>query len=337
MRSTNSQNSRVLYVASFFVLAAFHPATAEAAGVGRLLVSHSNFGEPQRGEQAPASAVGREMNLRLQLRSRAETDKEGSESKVVHRTVRWDPKKTAIIVCDMWNDHTCKGAAGRVAEMAPAVDQTINAARGQGVLIIHAPSGTMSVYEHTPQRRRARNAPPATAPVEIKWNHWDPDREGNPLPNFVDGGCACPEPCPNFRVDEDGIRHWKRGEKLPWSRQIKAIGIAQEDAISDNGQEIYNLLEQRGIDNVILMGVHTNICVCGRPFGLRQMTYFKKNVALCRDLTDALFQAKSADIDQFRGTALVVEHIEKRICPTIISSSITGQPEFRFKGDVAGR
>jgi len=78
------------------------------------------------------------------------------------------------------------------------------------------------------------------------------------------------------------------------------------------------------------MGVHTNICVCGRPFGLRQMVYLGKNVALCRDLTDALFQPTSGDIDQFRGTELVVEHIEKHISPTITSKSITGKREFRF-------
>ena len=85
------------------------------------------------------------------------------------------------------------------------------------------------------------------------------------------------------------------------------------------------------------MGVHTNICVSGRPFGLRQMVYFGKNVVLCRDLTDALFQPTTGKMDHFRGTDLVVEHIEKHICPSIVSTSITGQPEFRFEGDLDRR
>jgi hypothetical protein len=25
----------------------------------------------------------------------------------------WDPKKTAVIVCDMWDDHWCRSAAAR--------------------------------------------------------------------------------------------------------------------------------------------------------------------------------------------------------------------------------
>lgn len=31
----------------------------------------------------------------------------------IQRTVRWNPGQTAIIICDMWDDHTCKGAAER--------------------------------------------------------------------------------------------------------------------------------------------------------------------------------------------------------------------------------
>lgn len=47
--------------------------------------------------------------------------------KEMHRTVYWDPKKTAIIICDMWDDHTCRGAADRVAEMAPAMNRQSDA------------------------------------------------------------------------------------------------------------------------------------------------------------------------------------------------------------------
>ncbi len=271
------------------------------------------------------------QDLALEMRSRVEQSKGDGEFKEVRRTVHRDPKKTAIIICDMWNDHTCKGAANRVAEMAPAMNQMVKAARAKGMLIIYAPSGTTSLYEDTSQRRQAIQAPFAKAPVEIKWNNWDNDREGEPLTFMSSGGCGCAEPCPGWVPDENGIRQWK-GEKVPWTRQIETIEIAAEDAISDNGQEIYNLMQERGINNVILMGVHTNICVSGRPFGIRQMVFFGKSVALCRDLTDALFQSKSPDFSHFRGTDLVVEHIEKHLCPSITSTAITGEPEFRFKG-----
>jgi acetyl esterase/lipase/nicotinamidase-related amidase len=287
--------------------------------------------------RAPRSATSNaaaSAHLMLAQRSRAANDDGSSASHEVTTNVKWDPKKMAIIICDMWDDHTCQGAASRVAEMAPAVQRTAEAARQQGALIIHAPSGTMSRYADTPQRRRASDAPFTKAPVEIKWNHWEPSREGEPLSFIRSGGCGCPEPCPGWVPDETGQRRWQGG-KVPWTRQIETIETSAEDAISDNGQEIYNLLQQRGVDNVILMGVHTNICVSGRPFGLRQMVYLGKNVILCRDLTDSLFQSVSPEFDHFRGTELIVEHIEKHLCPTITSASITGQPEFRFKADAA--
>jgi hypothetical protein len=134
-----------------------------------------------------------------------------------------------------------------------------------------------------------------------------------------DGGCDCATPCPKGR---------------PWTRQIDTIKIANDDAISDSGVEIGNLLAQRGIDNVMLMGVHENMCVIGRPFGLRNMVRLGKNVVLVRDLTDALYNPKlSPQVSHLRGTELVAEHIEKYVCPTVASSDLLGGPALRLKED----
>jgi len=38
-------------------------------------------------------------------------------------------------------------------------------------------------------------------------------------------------------------------------------------------------------------------------------------------------------VSHFAGTDLVVEHIEKLICPTVTSTVFTGKPAFRFKDD----
>lgn len=268
----------------------------------------------------------KQENLSLEQRSRCK-DQESLQ------TVHWDSRQTAIIICDMWNDHTCKAAAQRVAEMVPTMNRMVSAARGIGVSIIHAPSGTMSFYDETPQRRRAIEAPFTESPVEIKWNYWDTEREGEPLPFIRNGGCGCSEPCPDWVADDEGIRQWKGGP-APWTRQIETIEITSEDVISDDGQEVYNLMQERGIDNVILMGVHTNICVSGRPFGLRQMVYHGKNVVLCRDLTDSIFQPVSPEFSHFRGTDLIVEHIEKHLCPTVTSTGFTKEPAFRFREDI---
>ena len=112
------------------------------------------------------------------------------------------------------------------------------------------------------------------------------------------------------------------------------------DAVSDSGrEEIWNLLEERGIDNVILMGVHANMCVLGRPFGLRQLAKNGKQVVLMRDMTDTMYNpARWPHVGHFRGTDLIVEHVEKYVCPTITSDQIleSGRP-FRFRGDIRPR
>jgi nicotinamidase-related amidase len=92
------------------------------------------------------------------------------------------------------------------------------------------------------------------------------------------------------------------------------------------------LLQARGIDNVILCGVHLNMCVLGRPFGIRQMVRLGKNVVLMRDMTDTMYNPeKPPKVSHFAGTDLVVEHVEKYWCPSITSTDLTGKPAFKFK------
>lgn len=228
-------------------------------------------------------------------------------------TLAWSPKETALIICDMWDTHTCQGAARRVGEMAPKLNAAVVAARKKGVLIVHAPSDVIKFYADTPQRKRVLDAPAVKGPVEFKWRKLMPEREGQ-LPIDDSDWCDCRPKC-----DVEGVK--KKG--WPWTRQHEAIKIEAEDAISDQGQEIYNLFEQRGIKNVILCGVHTNMCVLGRSFGIRQMVLLGKNVALVRDLTDCLYDPdKPPKVSHDKGTELLVQHIEKHWCPSILSAEL---------------
>ena len=84
----------------------------------------------------------------------------------------------------------------------------------------------------------------------------------------------------------------------------------------------------------MLMGVHTNMCVLGRPFGLRNLARSGKNVVLVRDLTDTMYNSRMWPyVSHFEGTNRIVEHIEKYVAPTITSTDLTGQPAFQFKPD----
>jgi nicotinamidase-related amidase len=270
-------------------------------------------------------AFAAEGVLQLALRSRSQTT-EGL--KVTVKTARWEPGKTALIICDMWDDHWCKSAARRVGEMAAPLNETVKAARTRGVFIIHAPSTCTGFYEGLPQRKRAQMAkfskPPAPLATSERWGTawcWtDPKREAVLPIDDSDMGCDCqPVKCEI---------------KSPWKRQISTMEIAEPDAITDNGQETWNLLAERGIENVILCGVHLNMCVLGRPFAIRQMVKLGKNVALMRDMTDTMYNPeRPPGVTHFEGTDLMIEHVEKYWCPTFISTHITGKPAFRFKDD----
>ena len=84
----------------------------------------------------------------------------------------------------------------------------------------------------------------------------------------------------------------------------------------------------------MLMDVHTNMCVLGRPFGLRQLARHGKEVVLVRDLTDTMYNSRSWPyVSHFEGTNQIIEHVEKYVCPTIISAGLTGQPAFTFQPD----
>lgn len=263
--------------------------------------------------------------ISLTARSRVEAPDAGSW-RFAFKQLAWAPRRTAIVICDMWNQHWCKGATDRVAKMAPRMNQVVTAARKLGVLIVHAPSGTMKHYEGHAARQRAQKAPRApNLPDGIGgWCRGIPAEKKGAWPiDQSDGGCDCDPRCPSGG---------------PWRRQIDTIAVTNEDAISDSGVEIWNLFTARTIENVILMGVHTNMCVIGRPFGLRNMARFGKNVVLMRDLTDTMYNSRKApQVNHFTGTDLIVGHIEKYVCPTVTSTPFTATAPFRFKNDARPR
>ena len=84
----------------------------------------------------------------------------------------------------------------------------------------------------------------------------------------------------------------------------------------------------------MICGVHLNMCVLGRPVGIRQLTKLGKNVVLVRDMTDTMYNHRMRPhTDHFSGTDLVVEHVENFWCPTIESTDLIGGKPFRFAED----
>ena len=282
-----------------------------------------------------AQAQDAESVFKLALRT-AVKNADGSFTRSQSRR-EWDPAKTAVIVCDMWDAHHCLNATKRGAEVAPRMNAFLKESRKRGATIIHAPSSCVDFYKDHPARKRVADVPKAkNLPAKINdWLNWrnaEEEAAGYPI-DHSDGG-----------EDDDPKEHAEWAKELenrgrnpgaPWVRQSEALEIdGGKDFITDNGTENWSILELKGIENVLLVGVHTNMCVLGRPFGLRQMANNGKNVALVRDLTDTMYNPKMKPfVSHFRGTDLIIDHVEKYVCPTVSSEQVLGGSAHSFKGD----
>ena len=273
------------------------------------------------------------IDLRLQFQK---TEPDDSQFTTQTRDERWLASETAIIICDVWDYHHCLNAVRRLEQFTPRLNDVLMEARRRGVIIIHSPSDCMEAYRDHSARRRAKQTPKAAyLPHAIEsWCAVIPSEERAVYPiDQSDGG-----------EDDDPVAHaeWAaklemlgRNPNMPWKKQSDSITIDEDaDYISDRGDEVWNILENHNIKNVILTGVHTNMCVLGRPFGLRQMVRNGKNVALMRDMTDTMYNPKRWPfVSHFEGTRRVISHIERFVCPTITSDQLIGGQPFRFAGD----
>jgi len=269
------------------------------------------------------AAKGASPPLSLRLRRLVESEPGSGQWRQVESVAHWGPHGTAVVICDMWDKHWCRGATARVAEMAPRMNEVIAELRRRGVLIIHCPSETMESYRAAPGRRLAQGAPKVDLQAIMQQCLPRQPQMEPPLPiDDSDGGCDDTPRC------QEG-----KWPPFPWSREIATLEVHDADAVTDSA-EAYYLMHQRGITNVMVMGVHENMCVLGRPFAIRQMVKLGQNVLLVRDLTDTMYNSRRRPyVDHFTGTDLVCWHIEKYWCPTITSDQLVGGRPFRFAAD----
>lgn len=272
--------------------------------------------------------------INVTLTSQVLTSKDPQTFEKLIRKEAWTPSETAIIVCDVWDYHHCFNAVKRLEEFAPRLNDVLKTARQSGVVIIHSPSDCMPAYAEHPARKRAIDTPEVDRlPEDItSWCSRIPQEEEAVYPiDQSDGG-----------EDDDPEEHaaWAaklkslgRNPGMPWKKQSDMISIESDtDYISDRGDEVWRILESRGIKNVILAGVHINMCVLGRPFGLRQLAKNGKNVVLMRDMTDAMYNPQRWPfVSHHEGTRRVIEHIERYVCPTMTSDQILGGKPFEFR------
>src|SRR5581483_9621876 len=153
------------------------------------------------------------VDLQLNLRSVIHPFKTGDSWTPAHFEQKIPSNRVAIVICDMWDKHWCRGATNRVEILARKMEPVLEQARAKSVLIIHAPSETMPFYASAPGRLLAERAP-AVAPLKTS----EPMEKEPPLPiDDSDGGC-----------DTAGDKEHKA-----WTRETPLLKIEAGDVISD--------------------------------------------------------------------------------------------------------
>ena len=235
---------------------------------------------------APACAAELELTLRTR-------DAESGEIRIASERV--DPRRVGVIAVDVWNFHWCKTATMRVDAFVPRIDRALQAARRLGLTVMLCPSDVVDNYVGFPQRQKVLAMPTAPVPNLVEVNC-------PPAPDA--GGCACgPERC----VVNYG-----------WDGMHPGLTIGADDLMPDTQAEVYAICKERGLTHLIYLGFHTQVCLLGKPMGLRAMKSAGLRCMLARDMTDA-----HPGYDPARGftpdlnTEQVVEHFEKHLAPTI--------------------
>ena len=228
--------------------------------------------------------------LNLTLRSRVEAPGLGGACRVVEKTESWDPRRTAIIVCDMWDLHHCLNATRRVVELAPRMDRVLRAARGRGVAIIHAPSSCMDAYKDHPARKRAQSAPASkNLPAEIgNWCKQIPAEEP-PRTRWIRPTAARTTSRPNTRAGPR-LKSMGRNPGAPWKSQTSALTIdPAADYISDDGREIWSVARGPRHRPCHPHGRSSQHVRSWSTLWPAQMARNGKNVVLMRDMTDTMY------------------------------------------------
>jgi hypothetical protein len=212
------------------------------------------------------------------------------------REERIDPRRVGIVVVDPWNFHWCKTATMRVDALVPRLNRSLDAARQLGMTVMFCPSDVVDNYVGWPQREivLAMHLRPEPSLKDIHC----------PSPPDA-GGCAC--------------GHDRCVTNYGWDGMHPDLKIGPDDLIPDTLQEVWTICQDRELTHLIYAGVHTQVCLLGKPMGLKNLKAAGMQCILARDLTDAHpGYAPERGFTPDDHTAEVVAHFERYLAPTIV-------------------
>ncbi|MBX3747234.1 MAG: NPCBM/NEW2 domain-containing protein [Verrucomicrobiae bacterium] len=208
---------------------------------------------------------------------------------------RVDPRRVGVIAVDVWNYHWCKTATLRVDAIVPRLNRALEAARELGMTVMLCPSDVVDNYAGFAQREAVLALPGTPVPKVMEVTC-------PPVPDA--GGCACGrERCAG---------------NYGWDGMHPGLRIGEGDWMPDTQEEVYAICRKFGLTHLLYMGFHTQVCLLGKPMGLRAMKSAGLQCVLARDMTDA-----HPGYDPSRGftpdgnTGEVVSHFERYLAPTV--------------------
>ncbi|MCY2991224.1 MAG: NPCBM/NEW2 domain-containing protein [Planctomycetota bacterium] len=228
-------------------------------------------------------------HLTLSLQTR------GSDGRPEIREETVDARHVGVVVVDPWNFHWCKTATMRVDALIPRLNRALQVVRELGMTVMLCPSDVVDKYAGWPQREFVIAMPKQPVPPLATVNCPAPP-DG--------GGCACgAERClVNYG----------------WDGMHPDLHIGRDDLLPDTLQEVWTICRDRQLTHLIYMGVHTQVCLLGKPMGLRNLKAAGLQCILARDITDAHPGYNPATGFTPDGhTAEVVAHFERYLAPTI--------------------
>lgn len=230
------------------------------------------------------------LQMSLQIR-------DSKTNQVITRTEKVNTANVGFVIVDPWNYHWCMTACERVSAMVPRWNRALEVARRSGMPIIWVPSDVVGAYSGYPQREHALGVELLKVPIEKEM----------PQAKFTApiGKCMC-------GTGINCIVNYGHNAINP------ALILGDNDFIASSTEEVYTLLKKKGITHVIYMGLHTNMCLYGKPGALKYLWQTGLTCMVARDMNDA-FTAYEPDkgFTPDKGTQQIDEDLERAGIPLI--------------------
>lgn len=257
--------------------------------VSRRKIIQSGTGILLAGGQTARAAAAGTIELALQSRNR--------EGKIQIATERVDPARVAIFAIDCWHYHWCRTWRNRASSLMPRFNHSFDAARTLKMTFLFSPTNAMRDMNESPQRKNTLALPDRRLPALSNLE----DRYPGAL-RFGMCECGLGDDC-----------HYTNNV----NNQHPDLKMQGDEYIALTQQEAYNVLKHRNITHIIYTGFATNMCLWGKPTGMKYMRQFGFRCMVARDLTEAITRYAEESFNPTQGTLEVLELIERELAPTI--------------------